>query len=650
VRVIPDVPAVRKTFDYTVPAALSDSVRVGTQVRVVLGGRRVGGWVVADRVEAPPGLELKPLSAVRGWGPPPVVMAMAEWAAWRWSGPLSALLRTASSPRPVRAIAPASTAARHRSPAPAATPPGPSDDVASAAVGGATTVVRLGPARDPWSICAAAAGRLEDGTDAGVLVLAPSHRMSSLVGRRLRAAGVPVALLPDEWARARAGGCVAVGTRAAAFAPLPRLCAAVVLDAHDEAYHEERAPTWSAWVVVAERARRDGAPCALVSPCPTLDVLAAGPLLVTSRADERGSWPVVEVVDRRGDDPRTGLFSERVTRVLREVVASRHRRAVCVINRTGRVRMVACAACGDVARCDVCGAALELTGTARRLRPGAPGAPGVRPGEPGSGSEPPDSSRPALRCRRCGADRPVVCACCGATRTRALRIGVTRIREELEALLGVAVAEVWGRTPGGGGADIDARPAPVGSNATAASPEAARIVVGTEAVLHRMRGADVAVFLEFDSELLAPRLRAGEEALALLARAARLVAGSAERARGDRAPGRVVVQSRQPRHPVLLAAVSADPGIVAGAESEVRAALGLPPFRAVALVSGAAADTYGKALRAAALAAGGGVEVNGPVDEVWSIRADDHQSLCDLLAAVARPAGRLRVEVDPVRA
>ena len=45
---------------------------------------------------------------------------------------------------------------------------------------------------------------------------------------------------------------------------------AVGLDAHDEAYHEERAPTWAAWAVVVERARREGVPCVLISPCPTL--------------------------------------------------------------------------------------------------------------------------------------------------------------------------------------------------------------------------------------------------------------------------------------------------------------------------------------------------------------------------------------------
>ena len=44
-----------------------------------------------------------------------------------------------------------------------------------------------------------------------------------------------------------------------------------------------------------------------------------------------------------------------------------------------------------------------------------------------------------------------------------------------------------------------------------------------------------------------------------------------------------------------------------------------------------------------------GVEVLGPSDGRWLLRAADHPTLCDALAATARPPGRLRVEVDPLR-
>ena len=77
VRVLPDVGALRKTFDYSVPPGLADGVRVGTQVRIALGARRVGGWVVEDHVDPTPGVAVRPIAAVRGWGPPPAVLELA---------------------------------------------------------------------------------------------------------------------------------------------------------------------------------------------------------------------------------------------------------------------------------------------------------------------------------------------------------------------------------------------------------------------------------------------------------------------------------------------------------------------------------------------------------------------------------------------
>jgi len=610
VRVLCDVAALRKTFDYLVPPHLAAGVAVGSEVRVVLHGRRIGGWVVAVDVEPPAGVVLRPLAAVRGIGPPPSVVRLAEWAAWRWAGPVTAFLGTASPPTVVRAL-PSEPDARGSS-APGIAPEasdsvGP--DVVSDALGGATTVVRLAPGVDSFALVTGVAARLAGACDgAGVLVLAPTQRDAAAVGARLRGAGHRVAVLPGDWARARVGGVVAVGTRAGAFAPLPSLAGALVLDAHDEVYQEERAPTWSAWQVVAERARRDGAPCALVSPCPTLDLLEAGRLVTTSRRVERRGWPPLEVVDRRDEDPRTGLFSDRLVALLRWGSDDPSRRVVCILNRTGRVRLLACGACRELARCEHCQGPLELV-------------------------TPEGSTSTVLRCRRCVAKRPVVCARCGAGRMKALRLGVTRVREELEAIVRAPVTEISG-PPKRGEARV---------------PDAG-VVVGTEAALHRVASADAVAFLDFDAELLAPRIRAGEEALALLVRAARLVAGRPiGGADGARALGRVLVQTRQPHHDVLLAAIGADPSRLSGAEAEVRRALAMPPFGALATVSGPAADEYALALAAAAPGAPG-AEVRHVGERSWVVLAPDVGALCGLLAAVPRPAGRVRVAVDPLRA
>ena len=176
------------------------------------------------------------------------------------------------------------------------------------------------------------------------------------------------------------------------------------------------------------------------------------------------------------------------------------------------------------------------------------------------------------------------------------------------------------------------------------------VLVGTEAVLYREAevqrtgGATAVAFLDFDQELLAPRYRAGEEALALLARASRLVGGRA---------GQVLVQTRVPSHPVLKAAVLAEPGRLAAAEEPVRKELRLPPFSALALLVGPGAGEMAGAISdlvgAGAAAGAGQLEVSQVGDDRWVVRAPDHEALASTLAAVGRPSKRVRVEVGPSR-
>jgi primosomal protein N' (replication factor Y) len=554
-------------------------------VRVPLHGRRVRGWVVAAGGEPPPGVTLKPIAGVRGAGPPAEVVDLARWGAWRWAGRPAHLLRTAS---PDRVVARQSaTAQRAVQRVPVTGTAGTAPDGSVFAGGGA--VVRMAPASDPFELV------LEAARCGDALVLVPSPARARRLAARLAEAGIErVAVLPDQWASAGTG--VAIGTRTAAWAPLPRPGAVLVLDEHDERLQQEQAPTWHGRDVAIERARRSGAPCVLVSPCPSLEALAwaervGARVRVPPRADERAGWAVVDVVDRRRDDPRAGLWSDRLVQLLRDLDRGR---VVCVLNRTGRSRLLACAACGELVRCE---------------RPGCGGAL-VQP------------VRGVLRCQRCGTERPVVCSACGATRLRNLRLGVSRAREELAALVREPVGEV---TAARGKGDR--------------GPPQERILVGTEAVLHRIgaRGIGVVAFLDLDQELLAPRYRAAEQALALVAQGARLLGG---RDGG----GRLLLQTRLPRHPVVQAALQADPSLVADDERARRAASGFPPFRALAAVSGAAADEYVTGLRVHP-----GLEVLGPDDGRYLVRADDHGVLCDGLAAVARPAGRLRVEVDPQR-
>jgi primosomal protein N' (replication factor Y) len=161
-------------------------------------------------------------------------------------------------------------------------------------------------------------------------------------------------------------------------------------------------------------------------------------------------------------------------------------------------------------------------------------------------------------------------------------------------------------------------------------------------VLHQLAAVDVVAFLDLDQELLSLRYRAGEQALALVARAGRLVQRGAARRGEDR--GLVLVQTRTPEHPALDAAVHADPDRLVRSELPMRRALGLPPATALAAVSGPAAEEF-----VAAIPPTDEVAVQGPREGTWRVVAPDHARLSEVLAQVPRPSGRVRVEVDPLR-
>ena len=264
-----------------------------------------------------------------------------------------------------------------------------------------------------------------------------------------------------------------------------------------------------------------------------------------------------------------------------------NRKVVCVLNRKGRARFAYCEQCGELARSEITGRPLGLDG--KRL---------VHPVD--------------------GDDRPAVCQSCSSTKFRRVKLGVTGVAEELTRLARRPVEEVSSET------DLVA--------------SEANLYVGTEAVLHRVDKADVVVFLDFDQELLAPRYRAAEQAMSLLVQAARMVGRRED-------GGRILIQTRMPQHPVLEAARTADPGSLARTELVMRRELQQPPEAHWAIVSGPSAAEFIRRLGTQP-----GLEILGPSNDRWRIRSDDREQMVAILKSVDRPPGRLRIEINPLRA
>lgn len=590
-RVRPDLPAVAREFDYLVPDPLHAEIQVGTIVRVPLQGRSVRGWVTAiDVATIADPQRLLPVGKVVGAGPPADVISLCEWAAWRWAGTPVAFMRAASPPNAVRAPWPSS---------------GNTFDLGSSR----REVLAWPPAADRRELVA---DRIAT-TGSTIVIVPDDSRVGSLVKYLERAghtallmhSGESAAQRTRAWSDARTGRCVVIGGRTAIWVPVPDLASVIVLDEGDEGLQEERSPTWNARDVAAMRASRSGASLTLVGVVPSLEAIAiAGDPVRPPAIQERNGWPQLEVVDLREEPPGTALLSERLARALHRAVDAGGR-AICIVNRKGRARQLTCFSCDSLAVCERCNSAVVEgeRGTERGLV----------------------SAR--LSCPQCGTVRPMICLGCHGTRMRARRVGISRLRDDLALLLPrsevVAVEAATDDVP-----DVP-------------------VLMGTEAVLHRLppgRPLLLAAFLDLDQELAAHRYRAAPQAVALLARAARLL--------GPRnGNGRLLIQTRLPQHEVIDVALTGDPTRLLENETERRREVSYPPFGALAEVSGSSA-----AVMALLANLPSEISVLGPTETATGQRALLHamsdMELADALvlgSPVGRAEGRLRIAVDPPR-
>lgn len=407
-------------------------------------------------------------------------------------------------------------------------------------------------------------------------------------------------------------GMLAVGTRAAVFAPFadPGL---IIVDDEDGAGHkEERAPRYLTAVVAAHRAGDDG----------TLLIGAATPTVASYAAVQDGRVrllalpsprPRIGVIDlRRRSDPDAPLSRPALVAVRR--VARAGGRAVVLADRKGYAGGLHCGECGAVVRCPQCGVAMPY-----------------------------DRGRRRLACRVCGraVPAPGVCARCGAADLRLLGAGTERLASTLRR----QVPRVWrfdaDVTDGQGAAEV-----------LAVFQARGGVLVATIKVLPHLARLrpDVVIVASADRWLHRPEFRAAERTLALLRDVG--LAGRAQ----------VLVETADPNHPVIAALAAPNLRAFYTAELKLREDLGYPPYRSLAAIMVTARGADAADEIAARLRATPSVDVLGPIATrrppsgpgSWTLvaRAADRSSLRESLwsAVGAVQAGRARVvfDVDPV--
>lgn len=563
VRIITEVAAVDRPFDYLVTERTSRAT-VGDRVRVDFNGRSVRGWVVSDAKVSP---ELKPLTKWLGYGPPARLLELLTWASERWYSPLSRFLVSASPKRLVidlPSVPEANALARSVL-----------RDVVEAEPG----VLEVAPTTDPLPLILAAYESTR-ATEGSLLVLVPTESWAGRLRGRLEQRGCHVASGDDQWDRMRASWPVVVGARGTALAPVPKVCGAVIVDADDEAYRSERTPTWDAVSMLRERCRRDAAPLWATSIVPSPSLLNDGPY--RTWGDMTGAWPRIAVVDRRRSDPHDGVLARESLDAAHHALTGDEPVAVAVVlQRLGDGRLLACAKCGELARCAICGQAEgEVDGQ--------------------------------LMCRESHERRANFCRSCGATNLKRMRMGVTTLARDVAAQLGQKVSEV------------------TATNELNETLE--RVVVGTEAVWQRVRHCGVVIFVDFDQYLLAPRDSARRSAITAVGKAGRLV--------GPRREGRgvVVLQTRRSDDPVIDALVHEKFDAIIDDDVATARLLQLAPYGADAEVSGEGAESFVAELTDAKVSI-------STATSGFIIRANDVATLTSALRSVPRPLAKVRVAV-----
>lgn len=636
--------------DYTVPPELGATVRPGQRVMVPFGGRLRRGLI--DEVtehSAVPQHRLRPLRRLLG----DHVWATAEdrdvlrWAARRYMAPVADVVRHALPERVVAVERRASAAGWY----PVAPVPVTRASGTDPAPGGSTG--RSWPDWDrydggPALVDACRAGRgafywrplprddvgarlaeLAETTLAGgrsVLVVTPDPvstaadavvRVAADLGVDARGTGRTATY--RAWLRCRTGDVrVCVGERGVAFWPLVDPGLFVVLDEPNPALKERRSPRHHAREVLLERARRSGAVALLVGLVPSARAWALlrrrrVRTVVGVRADERREAPRVRLVSQQGG-VRTRLSAAAVEAIRGSVAADRY--AVVVAGRRGEGYAPVCAACGERRRCPRCG-----TTTAGPVD--------------------------APVCEGCGwrGRRDAPCVDCGHARFVPLAAGAGRIAAELRRTVRAPVAVLEGH----------AAPAP---------PPPAVLVMTRGSVVDAPPGpVDAVVLADVDAALRRPALDATEDTLRLAMEVARWAAirppPAAQDEPGRRTPTRsrgtdVVVETRDPDHPVLQALVRWDPGGFWRREAAVRAPLRFPPAASAIRIE--AEREHVERLASLRDELPPGDELLGPVPRdgraVVLVKTDDHVATIAALdrprRALSRDGVMLRVDVDPV--
>ncbi len=388
-----------------------------------------------------------------------------------------------------------------------------------------------------------------------VLFLLPEINLTPQLLKRVenRFADVPTAVLHSQMAagrrtqdylRAMLGQAkLVIGTRLAVFTPLPDVGLIVVDEEHDGSFKQDNELRYHARDLAVWRAKQSGCPVVLGSATPSLESWhkaqsgAYRLLQLTERAHATAQLPQVDILNV-GRLKLDNGFSPQALQLLKQNFEAGGMSLV-YLNRRGFAPALFCGDCGHTFGCPNCSAKMVLHQRARQLR-----------------------------CHHCDHREPIPFKCpdCGNQDLTAVGHGTQRVEETLRAFLPKAAVVRVDR-------DSTAHKNDWADLYRRIAANEIDILVGTQMLAkgHDFARLNLVIVLNADGSLYSADFRAPERLFAELMQ----VSGRAGRA--DK-PGKVLIQTQLPEHPVFAAVKAQDYAVFAENELNERQMFAMPPF------------------------------------------------------------------------
>ena len=388
-----------------------------------------------------------------------------------------------------------------------------------------------------------------------VLFLLPEINLTPQLLKRVenRFADVPTAVLHSQMAagrrtqdylRAMLGQAkLVIGTRLAVFTPMDDVGLIVVDEEHDGSFKQDNELRYHARDLAVWRAKQSGCPIILGSATPSLESWhkaqsgAYRLLQLTERAHTAAQLPQVDILNV-GRLKLDNGFSPQALQLLKQNFEAGGMSLV-YLNRRGFAPALFCGDCGHTFGCPNCSAKMVLHQRARQLR-----------------------------CHHCDHREPIPFKCpdCGNQDLTAVGHGTQRVEETLRAFLPKAAVVRVDR-------DSTAHKNDWADLYRRIADNEIDILVGTQMLAkgHDFARLNLVIVLNADGSLYSADFRAPERLFAELMQ----VSGRAGRA--DK-PGKVLIQTQLPEHPVFAAVKAQDYAVFAENELNERQMFAMPPF------------------------------------------------------------------------